>query len=102
MFQRLQRQHHLCNHLTFGRWPSKPNTVRRRNWRSEKLPSLNTWIRYLSQYGGERGLFLLRRTVLGLSRAAQPLAYLGLSRRKPWDSNPQAAMTPPPAFKTGP
>jgi len=43
------------------------NTVRRRNWRSEKLPSLNTWIRYLSQCGGERGLFLLRRTVLSLS-----------------------------------
>ena len=38
----------------------------------------------------------------GLSRAARPLAYLGLSRRKPWDSNPQAAMTPPPVFKTGP
>jgi hypothetical protein len=44
-----------------------PNTVRRRNWRSEKLPSLNTWIRYLSQCGGERGLFLLRRTVLFLA-----------------------------------
>ena len=38
----------------------------------------------------------------GLSRAAQPLAYLGPSRRKPWDSNPQAALTPPPVFKTGP
>src|SRR5208283_3638985 len=44
-----------------------PNTVRRRNWRSEELPSLNTWIRYLSQCGGERGLFLLRRTVLFLA-----------------------------------
>ena len=50
-----------CNGTTFRR-----NTVRRRNWRSEKLPSLNTWIRYLSQYGGERGLFPLRRTVLRL------------------------------------
>ena len=49
-------------------FPPKPNTVRRRNWRSEKLPSLNTWIRYLSQCGGERGLFLLRRTVLGSPR----------------------------------
>ena len=27
----------------------------------------------------------------GLSRAARPLAYLGPSRRKPWDSNPHAA-----------
>ncbi|MGA2706180.1 MAG: hypothetical protein ABSH35_34535, partial [Isosphaeraceae bacterium] len=52
---------------------SKGNTVRRRNWRSEKLPSLNTWIRYLSQYGGERGLFLLRRTVLGVSLFSQGL-----------------------------
>src|SRR5271157_6066427 len=52
--------------LSRGRWTC-PNTVRRRNWRSEKLPSLNTWIRYLSQCGGERGLFLLRRTVLFLA-----------------------------------
>ena len=27
----------------------------------------------------------------GLSRAARPLAYLGESQRKPWDSNPRAA-----------
>jgi hypothetical protein len=38
----------------------------------------------------------------GLSRAARPLAYLGDSERKPWDSNPRAAPRPPPAFKTGP
>src|SRR5271157_5392879 len=50
------------------------NTVRRRNWRSEKLPSLNTWIRYLSQCGGERGLFLLRRTVLPLQSLTRLLA----------------------------
>ncbi len=40
---------------------------------AEKLPSLNTWIRYLSRFGGEHGLSLLRRTVLGLKRLVTSL-----------------------------
>ena len=63
-----------------------------REWSAGCLPS-----RWRDTQGGIR-----THIHPGLSQPASlPLAYLGCKRRKPWDSNPQAA-APLPVFKTGP
>lgn len=58
----------------------------KREWSADCLPSRKHLRPGPSTQGGSR---THRRP--GLSRAARPLAYLGLARRKPWDSNPRAA-----------
>jgi hypothetical protein len=69
----------------------------KREWSAHCLPSRKRCAHRPSTRGGSR-----THRHPGLSRAARPLAYPGPARRKPWDSNPQAAHGPPPVFKTGP
>src|SRR5262249_28412533 len=66
----------------------------KREWSAHCLPSRERLHRIPSTQGGIR---THRRP--GLSRAARPLAYLGSARRKPWDSNPRAALMPPPVLQ---